>query len=533
MKPDFFPLDEIAFLSKWANKIYAKENPAHRKAAQLIKDKLWEPTHYWADQLSRRIKGIQVKGKADWKESAGHSMFRFKHYTWYRLYLEEFYHRDLFFTLGVDALEKVLFIKIDYQRSSSKDLNEKQKEYLKARMPEYTEGPFWTSIPETIMNKKDWEALIKFSEKFIYDHKKLYGEVFRELSKLGKEKRVARLTWNKNGWVIPSGHEGKSHNEDSHEGVYGYGHEEWLFDVSKKIDGYHYGFLEPIRKQQDAYIGKFYDVWLYTIDGSTKKRYFVGEIKELEVIDRTEASRIKSIYVKNGWLAEMEAQIYDSGASSQGFSDYKDVDLFNIRYKPESLNIDESYTELPPDHELYNQSRYTFIHYKEEFDNLLIDSAFSFDDSEQNDSNNDDAKGPATKTHTRPAKPVQITYLHDRISKSLTKNLKNIYGKKNVRREHKAGYGGNRIDIVVRQNDKLVFYEIKTYPSARTSVREALGQILEYSCWPDKMNAHELIIVTQPTSSEKEIRDYVKHLNKSLGLPIYYKTYDWEKDILT
>ena len=116
------------------------------------------------------------------------------------------------------------------------------------------------------------------------------------------EKRVARITWNDNGWVLPSGTYGKSKDLNSHENVYGYGHEEWLFDFSKIIDNYHYGFLEPVRKQYDAYIGKKFYVWLYSINNETKKRFWVGEINNLEVISREEAETIKQKYVERGWF---------------------------------------------------------------------------------------------------------------------------------------------------------------------------------------------------------------------------------------
>src|ERR1017187_2678303 len=108
------------------------------------------------------------------------------------------------------------------------------------------------------------------------------------------EKRFARLCWNDNGWVIPSGKEGKSKNETTHEAQKGYGHEEWLFDTSKIIDGYHYGFLEPIRKRQDTYANKRFHVWLYTINGINKKRYYAGEIKNVDVLDKKSAEKIKA-----------------------------------------------------------------------------------------------------------------------------------------------------------------------------------------------------------------------------------------------
>ncbi len=170
------------------------------------------------------------------------------------------------------------------------------------------------------------------------------------------EKRVARITWNDYGWIMPSGPYGKSEHKDSHEAIHGYGHEEWLFDTSKIIDGYHYGFLEPVRKEQDAYIGKNYNVWLYTINGVTKKRFWVGEIENLIVIDNAEASNTMKKYFENGWLEEMEEQIKASGANIRGFSNWKGIDLFNVKFKPSDISTNDPYFELDDSHPIYEQS---------------------------------------------------------------------------------------------------------------------------------------------------------------------------------
>jgi hypothetical protein len=68
------------------------------------------------------------------------------------------------------------------------------------------------------------------------------------------ERRIARVIWNDNGWVKPSGMIGKSNSLSTHEVKYKFGHDEWLFYFSKIINGYHYAFLEPIRKDQSTYI---------------------------------------------------------------------------------------------------------------------------------------------------------------------------------------------------------------------------------------------------------------------------------------
>lgn len=350
------------------------------------------------------------------------------------------------------------------------------------------------------------------------------------------EKRISRLAFNSNGWVMPSGPYGKSKHKDSHEVNYGYGHEEWLFDTSKLLDGYHYGFLEPIRKQQDAYKENTYHVWLYTIDGISKNRYWVGEINNLEVIDQHDADAIKHEYKKNGWLREMEEQIVASGANNKGFSNWQGVDLFNVRYKPENLKVNDPYYKLPLNHPIIEQSRYTFAHFKEDYQIVQSEKeqdtfTFTGDDVETDEEENTKV---GIGTHTREPRTIEITYLHKAISKKLTKVLKEKYGNTNVRAEHNSGIGGNKVDIIANTHKEgLLFYEIKTYNSVKTSIREALGQLFEYSMWPDKMKASQLIIVTQKHNDIEDIKTYFGHLRSKLGISIYYQWFDIESNELS
>ncbi len=60
------------------------------------------------------------------------------------------------------------------------------------------------------------------------------------------EKKLARICWNSNSWQKPSGKYGKSKNPDAYEMIVGYGHEEWLLDLEKIIDGFHYAYLQAI-----------------------------------------------------------------------------------------------------------------------------------------------------------------------------------------------------------------------------------------------------------------------------------------------
>lgn len=350
------------------------------------------------------------------------------------------------------------------------------------------------------------------------------------------EKRISRLAYNSNGWVMPSGFYGKSNHKDSYEADYGYGHEEWLFDTSKRINGYHYGFLEPIRKQQDAYKGKTYNVWLYTINGVSKKRYWVGEINNLEVLDQNEANAIKHKYEKNGWLREMEEQIVASGANNSGFSNCPSTGLFNVRYKPEDLKVEDPYYELPLNHPVVEQSRYAFAYFKEEFQIFQSEKeqdTFTFT-GEDVETDGYDNTTVGVGTYNREPRTIEITYLHKAISKKLTKVLKEKYGSSNVKTERSSGVGRNRIDIIANiHKEGISFYEIKTYNAVKTSIREAIGQLFEYSMWPDKMKANQLIIVTQKHNDIEDVKKYFSHLRSTLGIKIYYQWFDIESNELS
>lgn len=346
-------------------------------------------------------------------------------------------------------------------------------------------------------------------------------------------KRLARLIWNDNGFIAPSGLIGKSKDKNTHEGQYGYGHEEWLFDNSKLYKGYHYGFLEPIRKHQDAYTGKSYDVWLYTINADTGIRYWVGEIGKVEVLSSSQAAEIKEFYRSNGWIDEMEEQIKNSGANAKGFSSYQGLDLFNVRYLPENLKVNDPYFELPNDHPITAITRYSLSFMKDKFKVNEPDESVPFVFIPPNDiGNGTPGKKPKKKSTVRAPKAVEIVYLHKAISENLTVKLREIYGPKNVHAEHSAGYGQNRIDIVVRHKKDLIFYEIKTYNSLTTSIREALGQLLEYAYWPNKSKAKKMIIVTQtPITAKAKL--YFKHLRDTLNIPIYYQSYKLSDNTLS
>lgn len=105
---------------------------------------------------------------------------------------------------------------------------------------------------------------------------------------------------------------------------------------------------------------------------------------------------------------------------------------------------------------------------------------------------------------------------------------------KNLKMEETPGTSSkDKVDILgkhIKTGEKH-FFEVKTF-NAKQSIREALGQILEYAHYPQKNNADKLFIVGlgKPTTKDKEYMDF---LRQAYNLPVWYRWYDEKKDILS
>jgi hypothetical protein len=120
-------------------------------------------------------------------------------------------------------------------------------------------------------------------------------------------------------------------------------------------------------------------------------------------------------------------------------------------------------------------------------------------------------------------KTLDIRLRHNDLQYKLYANLVALYGKDNVGAE--VNVNGSSIDLVVKQPDEYWFYEIKIASSAKACIRQALGQILEYSFWPGHQHASKLIIIGEPTPTQEE-NQYVKFLRESFGIPLEYQALD-------
>lgn len=127
-------------------------------------------------------------------------------------------------------------------------------------------------------------------------------------------------------------------------------------------------------------------------------------------------------------------------------------------------------------------------------------------------------------TYSKKPGPIESSHIHREMSDNLTDFLAKKLGQDKVSQEHPCPTG--RIDVAAQTPEGIVFYEIKAYGSPLASVREALGQLLEYSYYPDASHASRLVVVTPRPGKNgdmevEKVCSYVKHLRETSELNLY------------
>ena len=117
----------------------------------------------------------------------------------------------------------------------------------------------------------------------------------------------ARLCWNDTGWTKPSGIAKDGPN--TFFGQFGFGMEEWLFDSSAAVDGWQYGFLQPVNYGYKKHVGDLLSVRLYSIPGGGRPRREEFEIAKCEVLTPTHAARIHDQFSRAGRITRMIAEV--------------------------------------------------------------------------------------------------------------------------------------------------------------------------------------------------------------------------------
>ena len=128
---------------------------------------------------------------------------------------------------------------------------------------------------------------------------------------------------------------------------------------------------------------------------------------------------------------------------------------------------------------------------------------------------------PTRTTATRKAGETKVSLRHRRLQDALKRHLHRHDPGVETASEVPDGKG-RYIDLVARRDGKFEFYEIKADASTRLCVRHAIGQLLEYSYWPEPIRPSKLVIVGQH-KLDPHTAKYLETLRAETHLPIWYQ----------
>jgi len=171
--------------------------------------------------------------------------------------------------------------------------------------------------------------------------------------------KYARICWNEKGWKQPSG--SAKDGPKTFFGEFGFGFEEWLFDQTAEIDGWRYGFLQPINKGYQKRVGERINLLLYSIPGNNRPRQQEFMINDCEVISPKLASEIVGKFRRSGRLQRMVDQVLAVNGDPAPLNDPSAYapNLVNMRFRPDQIQR-LSHQALP-----INASRYRLYDAKE------------------------------------------------------------------------------------------------------------------------------------------------------------------------
>ncbi|MGB1017764.1 MAG: hypothetical protein ACPGVH_01735 [Chitinophagales bacterium] len=375
----------------------------------------------------------------------------------------------------------------------------------------------WFNKTTQEINDSDISVMIETFDYLFPLYKHIFGE-----EPFSYDKRYARLTWNTESWHTPIKHTRKKIVEGKkmlHEHKYGYGHEEWLFNPRYNVNGFQYGMIEGVNSMKaDQEFVK--ELTLYTINPISSERFLVGKLTDVEIIKdyENELKIIRPYFDKSKKI--MIQELKNVQADYLHFKNKKKLEI-NVKF---SMDKAEIYDDLIPAPYLKNQKFTRFTTYiiknhpelfnaEEEEEKNDIFQAGEGSVSEGYERNNKSSKTKVIRSHTEITNTLR-DYLIQEWKLNADKQLS--VEKTRVKR--------SLIDVMVEKDKRHYIFEVKTTPTARKNIREALGQLLEYSYYGNNWNMKKMIIVGygKPTEDDKK---YLSILNNAFEPEIEYWTF--------
>ena len=326
--------------------------------------------------------------------------------------------------------------------------------------------------------------------------------------------KFSRICWNTAGWRKPTGNAASVETKDTFVAKHHFGLEEWLFNSEWMIDGFRYGFLQPIGKYYGKYKGSSCSILLYTITPE-KDTLLVAKIANVYIPEEEELDQVLKKYRKSGWMDSMRADVNAVDGNLTMLDDAEPSGIVNIRFQPEKVETFDPRPRVSENHKIC-KSRYHPFNWDGNFpETEIVPPPPDEDDPTRSE-----------RERTRAAqKGVRFDPGHVRLQNRLYRHLCEKYGSENVL------YENNYVDLTLNEPTGCTFFEIKMEPTVKRCIRLALGQLLEYAHYPPGSRAKRLVVVGDVLPNDDD-RRYASLLREKYRIPIYYSRFHWEKNKL-
>lgn len=317
---------------------------------------------------------------------------------------------------------------------------------------------------------------------------------------------MQRICWNTREWQMPSG----ATNEKGFPGENGFGHEEWNFQLSDTWNGYifPYTYQVPQQKILNKNNGIF-NVGFFSRHQEEDTWLFVGIHRNVQIIKDSEYKEIVKLFKKNGTFQRRAEELYDATKKFKTFKKaYKEVvDGFSKKYiglKSPIADV-ELFSQPIPIRKPSNHRFKSFTY----VDNFPVPLKQDSIEGNKHSALAEDGYFRESSSKLRVIIPE-----HNKLSNQFCSWLR-VKG-------ISASQEKNYIDILFEHKGKKYIAELKVVYGAGTtkSIREALGQLLEYNFYPGRERNDEWLIIIDSKPLKKDLK-YIDNLTKEIQIPLY------------
>ncbi|MFC1806313.1 hypothetical protein ACFL09_04960 [Planctomycetota bacterium] len=334
---------------------------------------------------------------------------------------------------------------------------------------------------------------------------------------------LLRLCWNSECWRHPTGE--RYHKEDSYVGRNGFGHEEWNFSTAQAVGGQVYGYCYYTPSAGSDRFEQSHTIHFFAIDPATKRRLLVGRYREARFLDKQEQDGLLRTMLSEGIIDDRIEELRALGIetlNSRGRAKKLLVEQFamNLCVAPGSIEV------LQPPVAL---KRADIGGRDPKFLSRYAQSIFL-----------EAEPRPAGPARRRPAgtghdgtlladaylrfTPAQMRVVerhHSALSNRFCQWLREV-GARDVSREAAS------VDVRCSYGRSDHLFELKSCyrVSTRHALREALGQLLEYSYYPGRHRPYAMGIVLDATPSSDDIEWLSALCQAGLRVELYWTVGD-------